>query len=539
MVDAAHDHEPIVAGVGGRRVVAVVCTHGHNDHINAALALADATGAPVWLHPADTMLWDAVHPDRRPDAELADGQRIEVGGRTLEVLHTPGPQPGRLLPARRRRRRPLLGRHPVQGRARAPPAGRSPTSARSSRASAPASSRCRPTPSCTPATATTPAWATRPRTSTSGSPGATDRHRPARHAAGRRRRRVGGGHRHQLAHGEGRGAGRAARAAAARRGRGGDRLAHRRRPPGPDRGRLGHRRRARPPSRPTEPSLTVADLDAALDEVAVTTGPGSVGRRNEILGGLLVRATAAEADFVRRLLVGELRQGALEGVMVDAIARASEVPAAVVRRAHMLGGRLGPDRPAGAVRGPRRRSRRWASRWAGACGRCWPPPPPSVEEALAELGTCSVEWKLDGARIQVHRRGDEVVGLHPQPQRRDRPPARRGGGGPGAPGPLGRARRRDADDGRGGPAPVLPGLDVALRCRRGPARRARTAVLHPWFFDCLHVDGEDLLDRAAARAAGPARGHRAAVAHPGRDHRRPRGRRRGAAGRARRRATRA
>ena len=94
MVDAAHDHEPIVAGVGGRRVVAVVCTHGHNDHINAALDLADATGAPVWLHPADTMLWDAVHPDRRPDAELADGQRIEVGGRTLEVLHTPGHSPG-------------------------------------------------------------------------------------------------------------------------------------------------------------------------------------------------------------------------------------------------------------------------------------------------------------------------------------------------------------------------------------------------------------------------------------------------------------
>jgi len=94
VVDAAHDHEPILAGVGGRRVVAVVCTHGHNDHINAALDLATATGAPVWLHPADTMLWDAVHPDRRPDAELVDGQRIEVGGRTLEVLHTPGHSPG-------------------------------------------------------------------------------------------------------------------------------------------------------------------------------------------------------------------------------------------------------------------------------------------------------------------------------------------------------------------------------------------------------------------------------------------------------------
>ena len=219
----------------------------------------------------------------------------------------------------------------------------------------------------------------------------------------------------------------------------------------------------------TEPSLTVADLDTALDEVAVTTGPGSVGRRNEILGGLLVRATAAEADFVRRLLVGELRQGALEGVMVDAIARASEVPAAVVRRAHMLGGRLGPTARLALFEG------REALEAVGLeVGRGVRPmlaaTAAGVEEALAELGTCSVEWKLDGARIQVHRRGDEVDGVHPQPQRRDRPPAGRGGRGPLAPGPLRRARRRDADDGRGGPTALLPGLDVAVRRRRDPGR---------------------------------------------------------------------
>ncbi|QXC62578.1 MBL fold metallo-hydrolase [Aquihabitans sp. G128] len=94
VIDAAHDHEPIVAGVAGREVVAVVCTHGHNDHINVAAALADAVGAPIWVHPDDTMLWDVVNPDRPADAPLADGQRIEVGGTTLEVLHTPGHSPG-------------------------------------------------------------------------------------------------------------------------------------------------------------------------------------------------------------------------------------------------------------------------------------------------------------------------------------------------------------------------------------------------------------------------------------------------------------
>lgn len=94
IIDAAHDHRPIVSGVGSRRVVAVVCTHGHNDHINAAVPLAEAVRAPIWLHPDDRMLWDVVWPDRAPDDELADGQDIEVGGVHLEVLHTPGHSPG-------------------------------------------------------------------------------------------------------------------------------------------------------------------------------------------------------------------------------------------------------------------------------------------------------------------------------------------------------------------------------------------------------------------------------------------------------------
>jgi glyoxylase-like metal-dependent hydrolase (beta-lactamase superfamily II) len=92
--DAAHDHEPIVAAVDGRRVVAIVCTHGHNDHINAAVALRDAVDAPVLLHADDRMLWDAVHPADSPDADLEPGTTLSAGGHELGVVHTPGHSPG-------------------------------------------------------------------------------------------------------------------------------------------------------------------------------------------------------------------------------------------------------------------------------------------------------------------------------------------------------------------------------------------------------------------------------------------------------------
>ena len=94
VIDAAHDHRPIVDAVGGRRTVAIVATHGHNDHINAAGAVADTLDAPVWLHPDDLMLWHDVYPDRPPDGSLADGMSITVGTVRLEVLHTPGHSPG-------------------------------------------------------------------------------------------------------------------------------------------------------------------------------------------------------------------------------------------------------------------------------------------------------------------------------------------------------------------------------------------------------------------------------------------------------------
>jgi glyoxylase-like metal-dependent hydrolase (beta-lactamase superfamily II) len=100
VIDAAHEAAPIAEAVAGRRVVAIVCTHGHNDHINAALDLQEAVAsnhrdrAPIALHDDDRMLWDQVYADRSPDAPLKDGQAIEVGGATLHAIHTPGHSPG-------------------------------------------------------------------------------------------------------------------------------------------------------------------------------------------------------------------------------------------------------------------------------------------------------------------------------------------------------------------------------------------------------------------------------------------------------------
>jgi glyoxylase-like metal-dependent hydrolase (beta-lactamase superfamily II) len=94
VIDAPHDAAPIVEAIGGRTVTAIVLTHGHNDHLTAAVDLHEATGAPIWLHPADRMLWDVVHPDATPDAEIADGTRFAVAGTTLQALHTPGHSPG-------------------------------------------------------------------------------------------------------------------------------------------------------------------------------------------------------------------------------------------------------------------------------------------------------------------------------------------------------------------------------------------------------------------------------------------------------------
>jgi DNA ligase 1 len=154
-------------------------------------------------------------------------------------------------------------------------------------------------------------------------------------------------------------------------------------------------------------SLTVDDLDRAIADVQAATGPGSAGRRKELLGTLLGRATEQEADFVRRLFTGELRQGALAGVMADAVAKAAGVPSEVTRRALMLSGDLARTAEIAITEGEE------GLRSVGF--EIFRPILPmlastaeSVADAIASFDRASVEWKLDGIRIQIHRRGDEV-----------------------------------------------------------------------------------------------------------------------------------
>ncbi|MCU1390722.1 MAG: hypothetical protein JWL72_4060 [Ilumatobacteraceae bacterium] len=94
VIDAAHHAAPIVEAINGRRVKAIALTHGHNDHINAALALQEEVDAPIHLHPADLMLWHVVYPDVEPDRSLVDGGLLTAGGSALRVMHTPGHAPG-------------------------------------------------------------------------------------------------------------------------------------------------------------------------------------------------------------------------------------------------------------------------------------------------------------------------------------------------------------------------------------------------------------------------------------------------------------
>lgn len=94
VIDAAHDAAAIRAGIGDRHLRAILCTHGHNDHINAAVELSEETDAPIFLHADDAMLWEAVYPEHKFDTELRHKDKIKVGSSTLNVLHTPGHSPG-------------------------------------------------------------------------------------------------------------------------------------------------------------------------------------------------------------------------------------------------------------------------------------------------------------------------------------------------------------------------------------------------------------------------------------------------------------
>jgi glyoxylase-like metal-dependent hydrolase (beta-lactamase superfamily II) len=94
VIDAPHDADAIAALVGGRTLLAIACTHAHDDHVRVAPELADRLHAPILLHPEDRPVWELTHPHRAPDADLADGMTLSVGGADVEVLHTPGHSPG-------------------------------------------------------------------------------------------------------------------------------------------------------------------------------------------------------------------------------------------------------------------------------------------------------------------------------------------------------------------------------------------------------------------------------------------------------------
>lgn len=157
----------------------------------------------------------------------------------------------------------------------------------------------------------------------------------------------------------------------------------------------------------SEPSLTLDDVDRALDRIAALEGPGSGAERVRSLGRLLRRATGEEGRFLRRLLVGELRQGAQGGVMLDAVARAADVPASRVRRAVMFAGDAGEVAKAALGEGAAALSR-FSIRLFRPVAPMLAQSADGLEEALDRAGRTALEYKVDGARVQVHKRGGEV-----------------------------------------------------------------------------------------------------------------------------------
>lgn len=242
------------------------------------------------------------------------------------------------------------------------------------------------------------------------------------------------------------------------------------------------------PTHADDPSLSVLEVDALLSELAAAEGSGSGAVRQGVLATLAGRATAGEWDFLVRVMLGELRTGALEGVLLDAIAKASGRPAPSVRRAAMLAGDLGETARIALTEAPTaldavglRVGRPVLPMLASTAG--------GVGEALAVAGPASVEYKLDGARIQVHRDGDDVRVFtrtladitHRVPEIVEvvrALPART----------LildGETLSLDAD---GGPRPFQDTM------ARFGSDTAHDIALRPWFFDILHLDGRDLVD---------------------------------------------
>jgi DNA ligase-1 len=162
--------------------------------------------------------------------------------------------------------------------------------------------------------------------------------------------------------------------------------------------------RTTPPA--SEPQLTLREVDARLDDIAKLAGPGSAGARKAQLGELLARATAPEQTFLARLAIGELRQGALDGIVVEAIAKASGKPATDVRRAYMLAGDLGIV--AAHALGDGDLSHFGLQLFRPVLPMLAQTADDAAEALTAFGGPAALELKLDGFRVQMHKEGDDV-----------------------------------------------------------------------------------------------------------------------------------
>jgi DNA ligase-1 len=248
------------------------------------------------------------------------------------------------------------------------------------------------------------------------------------------------------------------------------------------------------------PTLELKDVDTCFAQVAAAAGRGSAAAKAQLLRDLLGRATPDEQDFLIRLIFGELRQGALEGVLVEAIARAAEVPADRIRRAAMLAGALGPVARAALIEHDKDLSR-FTFTLMQPVQPMLADSADDVGEALGLLGDASLEFKLDGARIQVHKSGDEVKVF--TRNLRD----------------VTAAAPEIVESVRGLPARqlALDGEAIAMRRDGSPEpfqvtmRRfgrkldveglRRTLPLAPFFFDIMYLDGGPLLDEPYAERA--------------------------------------
>jgi DNA ligase-1 len=256
--------------------------------------------------------------------------------------------------------------------------------------------------------------------------------------------------------------------------------------------------RSLPPAA-TQPALTVADVDAAFSAIKAVAGKGSQARRAGLLAGLFTAATDTEQTFLRRLLGGELRQGALGGVMLDAVAAAARIPAATVRRAAMLGGEL-PAVAAAALTGGAAALDAFTLQVGRPVGPMLAQTAANVTNALEKLGGEGIfEAKLDGARVQVHRAGDRVtVYTRSLDNVTDRLPEV-------VEATLALPVRELIADGeaialRADHRPQ-PFQVTASRFGRSVDVAAARAVqpLSVFFFDILHCDGVDLLDAPTTR----------------------------------------